>query len=103
MKKVLYDIEGYEGKSTVLETKRQKDILDVLEELVENAVLYGWDSMFENLSFYIEYTDGKTYEASECGEYGVYKKRGISRIIYVNESDTQVYGRYSVNEYGNVF
>ena len=34
--------------------------------------------------------------------YGIYEKKGIVRIIYVNANDTQVYGRYEVNEYGNV-
>lgn len=102
MKKVEYDIKDLDLKSIVYEIKRQKDILDVLDELIENADFYGWDYTFEDESFYIEYTDGTTYEANCCGECGVYKKRGIKRIIYVNANDTQVYGEYSVNEYGNV-
>lgn len=102
MTKRLYDIKDFEEKSIVWETKRQKDILDILDEMIENAEIYGWDYMFEDDSFYIEYKDGKTYEANECGEYGTYKKKGIARIIYVNANDTQVYGKYEVNEYGNV-
>lgn len=102
MTKKLYDIKDFEEKSIVYETKRQKDILDILDEMIENAEIYEWAYMFEDDSFYIEYKDGKTYEANECGEYGTYKKKGIERIIYVNENDTQVYGKYKVNEYGNV-
>lgn len=104
MKKVEYEInvEGIEFTSVVYETTKQKDILDVLDEMIENSESYGWSYTFEDSSFYIEYKDGTTYEASECGEYGVYKKGNISRIIYINDNDTQVYGEYEVNEYGNV-
>lgn len=105
MKKMIYkfDVDGIAGESVVYETKRQKDILQVLEELVENSEIYGWFSVFDGESFYIEYLDGTTYEASDCGEYGIYKKKGIKRIIYANPNDTQVYGDYEVSEYGNVF
>ena len=102
MKKILYNIKDMEEKSIVYETKRQKDILDVLDDMIENAEQFGWSYIFENDSFYIEYVDGSTYEANECGEYGAYKKRNIERIIYVNANDTQIYGEYEVNEYGNV-
>lgn len=102
MNKKVYDIKDFDEKSIVYETKRQKDILDVLDEMIENAEQFGWAYTFEDDSFYIEYTDGKAYEANECGEYGVYKKKGIARIIYTNAYDTQVYGKYEVNEYGNV-
>ncbi|MFQ9515304.1 MAG: hypothetical protein ACLRZ9_05700 [Eubacterium sp.] len=103
MKKKLYDIKDFEDyKSIVYETRRQKDILDILDEMIENASDFGWSYIFEDSSFYIEYADGSTYEAHECGEYGTYKKKGIARIIYVNANDTQVFGKYEVNEYGNV-
>lgn len=104
MKRVEYDInvEGIEFKSLVIETNRQKDILDILDEMLENAEIFGWSSIFEDDSFYIEYTDGTTYGALQYGEYGTYKKRNIKRIIYVNANDTMVYGEYEVNEYGNV-
>ena len=102
MTKRVYDIKDMEEKSIVYETKRQKDILDILDEMLENAKTFGWAYTFEDDSFYIEYADGTTYEAHECGEYGIYRKKGITRIIYVNANDTQVYGNYKVNEYGNV-
>lgn len=104
MKKVEYNInvEGLEFTSLVYETNRQKDILDILDEMIENAEYYGWAYTFEDSSFYIEYTDGTTYTAHECGEYGNYKKKNIERIVYVNANDTQVYGSYEMNEYGNV-
>lgn len=102
MIKKIYDIKGMEEKSIVYEIKRQKDILDVLDEMIENAKQYGWAYIFEDDSFYIEYTDGTTYNAHECGEYGTYKKKGIAKIIWVNANDTQVYGDYEVNEWGNV-
>lgn len=104
MKKVEYEIniEGIELKSVVYETKKQKDILDVLDDMIENAREYGWSYTFEDDHFSIEYTDGTAYEAGEGGEYGIYKKRNIKRAIYVNANDTWVYGNYEVNEYGNV-
>lgn len=102
MKKIEYEIKDLDMKATVWETNRQKDILDVLDEMIENAEQFGWAYIFEDNSFYIEYTDDTTYEANECGEYGTYKKKGIKRIIYNNANDTQVYGSYEVNEYGNV-
>lgn len=102
MKKKLYDIKDFDEKSIVWETKRQKDILSILDEMLENAQDFGWFYTFADDSFYIEYTDGATYEAGSCGEYGNYRKKGISRIIYTNSYDTQVYGAYDVNEYGIV-
>lgn len=102
MTKKLYDIKDFDEKSIVYETKRQKDILDILDEMLENATTFGWAYTFEDDHFFIEYKDGTSYEAGECGEYGTYKKKGISRIIYVNANDTQVFGDYEVNEYGIV-
>ena len=104
MRRVEYEIniDGIEYVSVVYETTRLRDILDVLDEMIENAEYHGWAYTFSDVSFYIEYTDGTTYEALESGEYGIYKKRGIKRIIYVNPNDTQVYGDYEVNEYGNI-
>lgn len=102
MKRVEYEIKDLDMKSIVYETNRQKDILDILDEMIENAKEYGWAYTFEDDCFYIEYEDGSTYEASECGEYGKYNKKNINKIIYVNANDTQVYGEYEVNEYGNV-
>lgn len=76
MKKKLYDIKDFEDcKSIVYETTRQKDILDVLDEMLENSEQFGWAYIFEDDSFYIEYTDGSSYEANEYGEYGSYKKK----------------------------
>ena len=104
MKKVSYvrNIDGLLYLSVVYETKKQKDILDVLDDMIENAREYGWSYTFEDEHFSIEYTDGTTYVAGEGGEYGTYKKRNIKRIIYENANDTWVYGDYEVNEYGNV-
>lgn len=103
MKKIEYEIKDMPGlTSTVWEVKRQKDILDILDEMLENAELFGWSYVFEDESFYIEYNDGTTYEAGESTEEGIYKKKGIKRIIYNNANDTQVYGEYDVNEYGIV-
>lgn len=102
MKKKLYDIKDMDIKSIVYETDRQKDILIVLDEMIENSKIYGRDYTFKDESFYIEYNDNSTYEANECEEIGTYKKKNIKKIIYVNPMDTQVYGKYTVNEYGNV-
>ena len=102
MTKRVYDIIDMEEKSIVWETKRQKDILDILDEHIENAENFGWFYIFSDDNFYIEYNDGTTYEAGSCGEYGTYKKKNIKRIIYANVYDTHVYGDYEVNEYGNV-
>ena len=42
MTKKLYDIKDFEEKSIVYETRRQKDILDILDEMLENAEMFGW-------------------------------------------------------------
>lgn len=86
----------------ILTTTRQKDILDVLDEMIENAEHYGWDYIFSDARFVIEYKDGTTYEVDAITNEGTYKKRNISRIIYTNENDIQVYGNYEINEYGYV-
>lgn len=98
----VYYIKDTDIKSIVWETKRQKDILDILNEMIENAEMFGWKYVFQYESFYIEYKDGKTYEANEYGEYGTYNKKNIARIIYVNVNDTWVFGHYEVNEDGIV-
>lgn len=87
---------------TILTTTRQKDILDTLDEMIENAERYGWDYIFSDASFIIEYKDGTTYQADVITNEGTYKKRNISRIIYTNENDIQVYGNYEINKYGYV-
>lgn len=69
-----YPIKDFEEMSIVWETKRQKDILDILDEMLENAQKFGWFYIFADDNFYIEYTDGSTYEAGSCGEYGLIKK-----------------------------
>lgn len=78
MVKKEYPIKGFNDlKSTVYETKRQKDILDILDEMLENAEIYGWSYIFEDNNFYIEYTNKLTYKANACGEYGTYKKKAF--------------------------
>lgn len=96
------NMDGIEYVSTVYETLKQKDILDVLDEMLENAEEYGLSYIFSDSSFFIEYKNGETYDVLESGEYGTYKKKGIKGILYVNAEDTWVYGNYTVNEYGNV-
>lgn len=103
MKKKLYSIEGMEEKSIVYETKRQRDILDVLDEMLEGVDTFGWEYTFEDDSFFIEYKDSSTYSADFFEECGKYKKKGIKRIIYTNVHDTMVYGEYNVNEFGDVY
>lgn len=97
-----YSIKDFDEKAIVWEAKRQKDILEILDEALENVEEFGWEHIFQDDSFYIEYADGTTYTADFMGECGIYKKKGIERIIYTNCTDTQVYGDYEVNEYGNV-
>lgn len=104
-KVVEYDIKGCDDiKSIVIETKRQKDILEILDERLENVRDYGyeWKKIFKDDTFRIEYNNGTMYQADELGEEGVYKKKGIKRIIYINPMDTQVFGDYEVNEYGSI-
>lgn len=59
-----YDICDCDIKSTVLITKRQKDILSSLDEMLNLAEIYPWEQIFEDDSFYIEYFDGTHYEVS---------------------------------------
>ena len=101
MKKKEYFIEDIEMYTTVCECKTQKEILDVLDELLENAELFG-EYVFEDEGFHILYNDGTTYDRLEGIEDGIYKKKNIKAIIYDNCNDTWTYGNYEVNEYGVV-
>ncbi len=103
MKKKLYYREDIDDYVIVWETHRQKDILDILDELLENSKTLGWNYCFEDDTFYIEYKDGTTYYAGQFDEDGEYRKKGIAKIVYTNANDTQVFGKYEVNEYGIVF
>lgn len=103
MKKIEYPIADLpELKSVVWECTRQKDILCILDEMLDKVNTFGWSYIFADDSFYIEYKDGSTYSADYSGEYGIYQKRNIHRIIYVNDNDTQVYGDYYIDELGIV-
>lgn len=102
MIKKIYPIQDCDIPAVVYETKRQKDILDILDEMIENSEMFGWSYVFDSEFFYIEYRDGTTYEALEDGSYGNYKRKNIVKIIYTNAIGTLVYGDYDVNEYGCV-
>lgn len=99
-----YIIKDFDEKSIVYEVQKQKDILEFLDEKIYNVEELGsrWDYIFADDTFYIEYANGTTFCAGFFGYEGVYKKKGIKRIIYVNAHETMVYGAYDVNEYGNV-
>jgi hypothetical protein len=96
-----YFIEDIEMYSTVYEFKTQKEILEVLDEQLENAEVFG-EKVFEDEHFSILYNDGSIYERMEDIEDGTYKKKNIKAIVYTNCNDTWVYGQYEVNEYGVV-
>ena len=99
-----YSIKDDEETSVVFETKRQKDILSILDEMLEIEKLFPNSNIFEDDFFYIEYTDGTSFVKSEFIEDGIYRyrKKGIQKIVYTNSADTWVYGQYQVNEYGIV-
>lgn len=101
MTKKEYFIEDVEMYSTVYEFDTQKEILAILDELLENAKDFG-EYVFEDEHFSILYNDGTTYDRLEGQEDGTYKKKNIKAIIYENANDTWVYGAYEVNEYGVV-
>lgn len=105
-KLVEYPITDMDINVSVFEFKRQKSILDTLDEMLENYNLYEQGILpsnpLEDESFYILYKDGSFYSLGECWEDGVYKKRNIKSIVYDNPCDTWVYGEYEVNEYGVV-
>ena len=102
MKKKEYPIKDLDMNITVWETKRQKDLLDILDELLENDILFPKSKVFEDIAFFIQYSDGSYYSNVDGDTEGVYKKKGIKGIHYSNPVDSQVYGKYEVNEYGSV-
>ena len=108
MKKKEYLIKGFDDlKIVVLESKIQKEILEILDELLENEKLWiegdtHIDNPFKDEAFHILYKDGSTYDKLDGIEDGIYKKKNIKAIIYDNPYDTWVYGEYKVNEYGVV-
>lgn len=101
MVKKEYLIKDIETHITVWECKKQKEILDVLDELLENAEVLG-EQVFSDEAIHILYKDGTTYDRLEGIEDGIYKKKNIKAIIYDNPGDTWAYGNYEVNEYGVV-
>lgn len=101
MTKKEYRIEDLDVSITVWETKKQKDLLDILDELLENAKVFT-HNVFEDMAFFIQYNDGSYYSNVDGDIEGTYKKKGIKGIHYSNPEDSQVYGAYEVNEYGCV-
>ena len=106
MKKKEYYIKDVDVYITVWESRTQKEILEVLDELLENEKEWlagaNLDNPFEDEAFHILYNDGTTYDKLDGIEDGVYKKKNIRAIVYDNPCDTWVYGDYEVNEYGVV-
>lgn len=93
---------------TVIEVDRQKDILCVLDELIENDEYFRNDERYVNYNvfmdeaFFILYKDGSYYSNVDGDVEGIYKKKNIKGIHYSNPEDSQVYGEYEVNEWGCV-
>lgn len=71
-----YFVEDVNDYSVVYECKAQKDILSILDDMIDTAENWGWNSVFADDCFYIEYTDGTTYTADFTGEEGRYRKKG---------------------------
>jgi len=95
-----WNIKDMDLDTTVIVYKRQKPILDILDDMLENDKEHPeWD-VFENDSFFIQYKDGSTFSVDASGSFGKYKKNGIEGICYSNAGDTQFYGEYEMNEYG---
>ena len=80
MLKKEYRVENLDISVTVWETKRQKDLLDVLDELLENDKLHPENNVFEDMAFFISYKDGSYYSNIDGDAQGIYKKKSI---IYI--------------------
>lgn len=107
MKKKEYPIKDFDMCAVVWESRTQKEILEVLDELLENEKLWlegnsNLSNPFEDEAFHILYKDGSTYDKLDGIKEGVYKKKNIKAIVYDNPCDTWVYGEYEVNECGVV-
>lgn len=95
-----WHIKDLDLDTTVIVYKKQKPILDILDDMLENdRENPEWD-VFQDDSFFIQYKDGSTFSVDASGTSGRYKKNGIEGIYYSNAGDTQVYGEYEMNEYG---
>ena len=77
------NMDGIEYVSTVYETLKQKDILDVLDEMLENAKEYGLSYIFSDSSFFIEYKNGETYDVLESGEYGDFEVNDYGNVSFL--------------------
>ena len=107
MKKKEYPIKDFDMCAVVWESRTQKEILEVLDELLENEKLWlegnsNLSNPFEDEASHILYKDGSTYDKLDGIKEGVYKKKNIKAIVYDNPCDTWVYGEYEVNECGVV-
>jgi hypothetical protein len=65
MKMKEYEIKDIDIKVTVWESKTQKEILDVLDELLENDKEHPEWNVFSDEAIHILYNDGTTYDKLE--------------------------------------
>lgn len=84
----------------LIECKHQKDILYLIDYLVDNFEEFGCPY---NISVQIVYADGSEFRISDgFGMFGKYRKKNIHTIIYkriyMNGYDIMVYGQYRLSE-----
>ena len=80
---------------------KQKDILSILEEYIENLDFDWFDGSDD--SFDILYRDGTSAHISETFYEGEkIKRNNIVSIIHNNPCTYTVYGPFKINEYGVV-
>lgn len=97
MKKRYFLIEDIDCPTIVEVAKTQKEIFEIMDELIENNKEYN---TLKDECFTILYKDGTELVVNEEYDDFKVKKKNIKSIVYNNAETTVVYGFFKMNEFG---
>lgn len=95
-----FRIEDIDCVSIVEVVNKQKDILDVVDEFIENLQYDFFDPSDD--SFAILYKDGTMDFIDACYDGHKVRRNNIVSMVYNNACSAVVYGGFEINEYGVV-
>ena len=100
IKERVFKIEDIDCECIVEVVSKQKDILDLVDEYVEN-LQYDWFNGSDD-SFHIVYKDGTETFIDENYDGRKVKRKNIVSMVCNNPCTAIVYGDFEINEYGVV-
>lgn len=96
----IFRIEDVQCEIIIEIVNRQKDILDLIDEYIENLPYYFFDGTDD--TFQIIYKDGTTEYIDDGYDGHKIRRNNIVSMINNNPCTTVVYGGFEINEYGVV-